>query len=98
LAAEHRRPLFHLRIRRFVGEAALLIDLIVSGLPTNQPDEIRRTLGAEIRPSFWDWPRTRSGAEWFAMLSGQSFETLEASILGPSDFVPKLTLFETLLW
>jgi hypothetical protein len=29
------------------------------------------------------------------MLSGQSFETLEASILGPSDFVPKLTLCET---
>jgi hypothetical protein len=44
-----------------------------------------------------DWPGTQSGAEWyaFAMLSGQSFETLEASILGPSDFVSKLTSFET---
>ena len=37
------------------------------------------------------------GAEWyaFAMLFGKSFETLDASILGPSDFVPKLTLWET---
>jgi hypothetical protein len=31
------------------------------------------------------------------MFSGQSFETQEASILGPSDFVPKLTLCETLM-
>lgn len=30
-----------------------------------------------------------------AAFSGQSFETLQASDLGPSDFVPKLTLFET---
>ena len=37
------------------------------------------------------------GAEWcaFAMFSGQSFETLEAMILGRSDFVPNLTVFET---
>jgi hypothetical protein len=30
-----------------------------------------------------------------AMFSGQSFETLEALILWLSDFVPKLTIFET---
>jgi hypothetical protein len=37
------------------------------------------------------------GGEWcaFAMFSRQSFETLEALILGPSDFVPKLTGCET---
>ena len=28
----------------------------------------------------------------FAMFSGQSFETQESLILGPADFVPKLTL------
>ena len=28
-------------------------------------------------------------------MSGQSFETLEALIWGPPDFVPKLTLCET---
>jgi hypothetical protein len=62
-------------------------------------------LGAKIRPSFWDWVlgpgRERDpGADWcaFAMLSGQSFETLEASILGPSDFVLKPTLFEAMLF
>jgi hypothetical protein len=30
-----------------------------------------------------------------AIFSGQSFETLEGLILGPSDFVPKLTPSET---
>jgi hypothetical protein len=30
-----------------------------------------------------------------AIISGQSSETLEASILGPPDFVPKHTLCET---
>lgn len=30
-----------------------------------------------------------------ALISGRSFEKLEALIWGPLDFVPKLTLFET---
>jgi hypothetical protein len=77
-----------------VGEAALLIDVIAPGLPTNQPDEFAgrwaQKSGPVLGTGFWDWPRYA-----FAILSGQSFETLEASILGPSDFAPKLTSFET---
>lgn len=36
-------------------------------------------------------------ADWYAvaMFSGQSSETSDALILGPSEFVPKLTVFET---
>jgi hypothetical protein len=78
------------------GEAALLIDVIASGLPTNQPDEFAGRW-AQNQAQFLGLPPTQSRAEWYAsaMLSGQSFETLEASILEPSDFVPKLTPFET---
>src|SRR5580700_10454345 len=79
----------------------LLIDVIASGLPTNQPDEFAgrwaQKLGPVFGPLFETGRERDPGAEWyaFAMLSGKSFETLDASILGPSDFVPKLTLCET---
>jgi hypothetical protein len=73
-----------------------------SELATNRTDKFAGRWGAEIRPSFlglgFGTCRERDpGAKWceFAMLSGQSFETLDASTLEPSDFVPKLTLYET---
>jgi hypothetical protein len=36
--------------RGFVGEAALLIDVIASGLPTNQPDEFAGRWAQKSRP------------------------------------------------
>ena len=47
---------------------------------------------------FWDWPRTRSRRAIGTLLpgfSGESFETLAASDLGPSDLVPKPAGCET---
>jgi hypothetical protein len=44
-------------------------------------------------PSFGTGFECDPGANWYAdaVILEQSFETLEASNLGPSDFVPKLT-------
>jgi hypothetical protein len=63
----------------------------------NSQDVGRRNQAHFLGLGFGTGRERDPGAEWyaFAMLSGQSFETLEASILGPSDFVPKLTSFET---
>ena len=57
---------------------------------------IHETLAIEMSPGFGTGFERDLGGNWFtvAASSGQSFETLEALNLGPSDFVPKLTVFE----
>jgi hypothetical protein len=59
-------------------ETALLIDVIASGLPTNQPDEFGGRWAQKSGLVFGTDRERDAGAEWyvFAVLSGQSFETL----------------------
>jgi hypothetical protein len=56
-------------------------------------DAIRRQSGSVLGQSFENGPQrdrwTASASS--GLISGQSFETLEALIWGPPDFVPKLT-------
>ena len=60
-------------------------------------DAIRRQSGSVLGQSFETGPQldrcTASASS--GLISGQSFETLEALIWGPPGFVPKLTAFGT---
>ena len=61
----------------------------------------RAQVGVRNESQFWDRVfrllERDPGGNWYAVaaFSGQSFQTLEALNFEPSDFVPKLTLFET---
>ena len=60
--------------------------------------DVAAEMNLNSETGFWDWPRTRSRRAIGTLLPGfsaQSFETLEALNLGPSDLVPKLTGRET---
>jgi hypothetical protein len=60
--------------------------------------EVRRRNQPQVSGQSFGTGRERDpGAEWcaFGMSLGTSFETLEALVLGPSNFVPKLTHYDS---
>ena len=73
----------------FAGYSHGIVVIEITGLAA----EMSLSSGTAV----WDWPKRGPEGNWYAIaaISGQSFETLQALNLGPSDFVPKLTHFET---